>query len=239
MCAKQLSPTIICDVHLWKYCINNNDNDISKSVELLSKEEILRIKRLPSEEDRSRLARVRIFVRDILARYTHLPPQEIQFISNTYQRPLIRTRHSHPPIYFNLSHRKDYALLAISNVSHLGVDIEEIKDIEKMAPFVSDYFSPPEKKRIFAEKKRADRLSLLFTIWTMKEALFKSLATGFTRQMNRYDLSPFLRNPYTIPHFDNQNVWHIRKLAVAKNHKAAIAVRADQVNLQVFEYGKC
>jgi 4'-phosphopantetheinyl transferase len=224
-------------VHLWKYAINHEPVDTFRATAILSPTELTRINRLALKDDREKLTRIRICLRNILSHYTHLPPQCIQFVRGPHQKPMIKADHSQPPVYFNVSYRKDYALIGISNNAVLGIDIEEVKPIP-LTPFINHYFSVAEQQKIMATRKKESRLALLYTFWAMKEALLKALTIGLNASLKDYDLSEFLQRPFHFPEFDKENRWFIRNMSVSKSYKAALAVRSPQVNLQVLDYAQ-
>jgi 4'-phosphopantetheinyl transferase len=227
------------EVHIWKYRMGKSNGISGKGLKVLSDEERYKLNRFVFEENKKIYVLSHLFLREILSRYTGMPADEIQIIAGPNKKPFLKETHTQYPVHFNLSYRQDHALLAISAIPLIGVDIEKIKDIGHIYSFAESYFSPEELKKIFVYKKKEEKLSVLFTIWTMKEALIKSLNAGFTEPLVRYDLSPFLNCPVNIPDFDEPNTWHISQIDVDKNYKAAYAVRCNQVNLKVFDYDKC
>src|SRR5258706_803101 len=150
-----------CEVHLWKYCLTKAESEIS--IRCLSKEERSRSARLLRDEDRERYNKVHTFLRKVLQQYTHLPPEEMKFVAQRNNKPVLHSDHLHPPVNFSLSYRGNYALLAISNSPFIGVDVERIKPVNAISSFADNYFSPAERKKINEPVTRASQLSLLYT----------------------------------------------------------------------------
>lgn len=229
---------INCDVHLWKYELNTIPWNSKKVREILSLEEQNRAQHFISRQDGERFASVHLFIREVLARYLHLLPSKIQFTEGLNSKPMLKLRSHEPVIHFNLSYRNEYALLAIASNAVIGVDIEEVIPMTDMSAFVSHYFSKQEQQNIFEKETRKEQLSMLFTLWTMKEALLKSLAVGMSSMLTRYNLYPFLQHASCKPSFDKRHTWNIHPIAVAENYRAAFAVPVEQIDLKQFEYGK-
>lgn len=223
-----------CEVHLWKYCLLDKAPEIS--MDWFSPQEKEAISKRDSYEQRMQFIRVHAFLKKVLERYTRQPPEQIHLASGLYGRPLIKCDHFHPPFFFSLSYRRDYSLLAISNESCAGVDVEKIEEIDDFFPFLLDNFSQNEQRIILAEDSEQQQLSLLYALWTMKEAVVKSLAIGLPRKLNKYDLSFFLNEPIGLQKFDPSHFWRIELIPMAKNYKAALALRASNVNVKTFEY---
>ncbi len=224
----------VCDVHLWKYCLQNPVSEVSLA--LLSAEEKEVMRRMSRYEDRKQYMLVHSFLKRVLESYLHLPPDEIEFAEGVNGKPILKCNHSHPPLHFSLSYRHDYALLAISSEPCIGVDVEEVKPIENIFHFMTDHFSRDERKRILIEKTEKRQLSILFTFWAMKEALIKSLSVGFSGSIKKYEVLSFLKKPLGLPDFDLANNWWIDTVPIAKNYKAAFALKAGKVNTKIFEY---
>jgi 4'-phosphopantetheinyl transferase len=223
-------------VHLWKYDLRDRPRNNSAALPLLSKAEMERVHRLKGEDDRRRFVQARSSLKKVLSRYVHLPPHDIQIVNETGGKPMLKSPHAHPPVYFNQSYRKNYVLIGVSDNSSLGVDVEEVTSVHRLLPFASQFLTETEQKELAVQKTKEDRVSLLFTFWVMKEALIKSMAVGFKIPLTQYELKPFLKQKYCCPSFDPENVWYLTSITLEAGYKAAVAVQAPQVNLKVFNY---
>lgn len=225
------------ELHLWKkYGLSNSSLHTSDHKAILSPEEQERTKRFLCKKDRIRYQSAHLFLREVLSRYIYIPPEDIQFVSGLNGKPFLKDGQFPHSVYFNLSYRKNCALLGISNTGHLGIDIEKISDIDHIPTFAVNYFSFEEQQRIFGKEKKAEQLASLFTFWTMKEALIKSLGMGFSVPLTEYNLCPFLNQPLNNPDFDRSNNWNISTVFVDDNYKAAYAIRSGQVDIKFYEY---
>ena len=72
--------------------------------------------------------------------------------------------------YFNLSHSKDYVVLAISHSREVGVDIEYIDENKVKAI----------KYSLSEEEKDISDINTLFQIWSNKESLIKCLGSSIS-----------------------------------------------------------
>lgn len=205
-------------------------------MEWFSREEKEAIGKRSSYDQRMQFIRVHAFLKKVIERYTRQPPEEIHLVSGLGGKPMIKCDHFHPPFFFSLSYRHDYSMLAISNESCIGVDVEEIEEINDLFPFLLDNFSQNEQRLVLAEGTEQKQLSLLYALWAMKEAVVKSLAIGLPRKLNKYDLSFFLDQPIGLQNFDPTHFWRIELIPLAKNYKAAMALRASDVNVKTFQY---
>jgi 4'-phosphopantetheinyl transferase len=92
---------------------------------ILSTVEQERARRFRLEDDRQRWSRARTALRTVLARYTEISPQELEFVIGEHGKPALAQS---PGIQFNLSHSGHWALLAVSREKPVGIDVERIRD---------------------------------------------------------------------------------------------------------------
>lgn len=105
------------------------------------------------------------------------PLQNLQF--NPYGKPYLSGKPS-----FNLSHSENLLLFSISKDHHIGVDTEQIREID-----IKDYTSvlhPNESAYIDNDSHR------FYTIWCRKEALLKCYGIGLCDHMNTIDVTTAL-----------------------------------------------
>ena len=224
-----------CEVHLWKSNLNQAQ-EVFSDIEIFSDEEKERAGKFIHEEDRNRFMSAHSFMRKVLSKYTLQHPKEIQFAYGSNQKPFLKNRMAKHPLYFNLSYRANYALLALSNAENIGVDVEKIHDIDNICSFADNYFSAEEQQIIFSKSRVKEQLASLFTFWTMKEAVIKSLGIGFMMPFTVCNLSKFLTAPYGVPFFESRHKWYIKPVAISHDYKAALAIKAREVSLKVFDY---
>jgi 4'-phosphopantetheinyl transferase len=219
------------EVHVWRCKLSVWRRGCLSLLSIEEKEQWLRF---ISDDDRRRYALAHASLRIILERYTKIPADQIEFTKGLHGKPQLKTVTA-PPVYFNLSYRNEYALVAVSLTNFIGVDVESTKDVDLLPSFVDDYFAAEEKQKVLEFEDELDRLDMLSTLWAMKEALVKAKSTGVAESLNQYDLSPFLNKPKSKPHFDGPNTWHIQQIAVADNYKAACAVRCEKARFKIFD----
>lgn len=228
---------ISSEVHLWKYELQKLSVSFPYH-KILSPDELIKSKRFLNKEDGKRFARVHVFLRDVLSRYLHLSANEIQIITGKNKKPIVKAPSYKPKIHFNLSYRNKFALLAISSKPSIGVDVEEVSNVPNFPAFLSNYFSIEEQQVILEKETREEQLSLLFTLWSMKEALLKSLTIGVKGSFATFNLCPFLRQSSGSLAIGKHRAWNISPVTIDENYKAAFAIPAHRVDLKIFEYGR-
>ncbi len=162
----------------------------------LSPDEKKRGREFVKPEDQWRYIFCRGSLRQLLGRYLSVSPQSLNFHYTPYGKPQLGPKWG---IYFNLSHTCNYLSIALSLEVNVGVDIEEIRDID-FRPLIQHYFSPDEKKSIYEQKSEEAKRREFFQCWVRKESTIKSLGMGLGNGID------FLQNV----------VWEENRLTIAK-----------------------
>ncbi len=141
----------------------------------LNREERERAERFRFPVHRERFIRGRGMLRRLLAVYLDKDPAAITFETGEKGKPFLPDF----PIHFNLSHSEGRAVLAVSHLPSIGIDIEcfdrkvNVDGLSRRCfreSEISGMLELPEE-----EKRRA-----FFWIWTAKEARMKATGEGFS-----------------------------------------------------------
>jgi 4'-phosphopantetheinyl transferase len=129
----------------------------------LSEDEALRANRFRFEEDRVRWTRARSSLRLILSGYVGEVAGKLCFEYGKHGKPSLLGR---PEIQFNLSHSGDWAMIAVTRSTPVGVDVERTRSNVDMAALL----------RRLGESGLPESIPDLYQRWTRREA--KSKAAG-------------------------------------------------------------
>ena len=141
---------------------------------LLGKEERAELDELENQQAAMSFVTRRAFRRRVLGDRLATAPQDLRFATNAAGKPALGPPHH--GLHFNASHGRLGGVVAISDVSDIGVDIEFIRPVDERA-FAAKIMSPQEKLSHQALDEAA-RLDSLFAVWTAKEALIKAMGIG-------------------------------------------------------------
>lgn len=138
-------------------------------------------------------------------------------------------------IQFNLAHSQDLALVAVTRLGPVGVDVEQLQPINDAAELGRQFFSEREST-ILDALPIAERPAAFFNLWTRKEALLKATGEGIGHLLHRVEVSclnnepaRFLALPGSAGELDE---WALHALAPAPGFVAALAVRARIARLE-------
>lgn len=172
-----LQPTRI---DIWQYPLHTEHLNARAQ---LSSDELTRANRYHFAKHQRRFTVARSTLRAILARYSHVPANDLVFSLNPYGKPsLLNT----PALQFNLSHAGDQALLAIGSDYPLGVDLEffSARPYEGIG---SHMFSNAENQALQRTPTALKPLAF-FHIWAQKEAFIKACGLGLSYPTQSFDV---------------------------------------------------
>lgn len=214
--------------------------DFLKTLEAtLSVEEIQRADRFHFQGDKDRFIAAHGCLRDILARYQHWEPGQVNFSTNDYGKPALSPDSPGLKMDFNLSHSDDFALMAVTWERKVGIDLERIRQGISAQVIARQYFSKSE----FAELLRLpseQREIGFFNCWTRKEAYIKAQGLGLSLPLDSFDVSLGPNEPVilraTRPDPQEAARWTLLSLEVSPDYAAALAVEGQGLEFRFWDW---
>lgn len=119
-------------------------------------------------------------------------------------------------IDFNISHSGDYVVVAVSTQSKVGIDIEQINEIDVHA-IKGLVLNQEEIEKIEISKKP---LHFFYKVWTLKEAALKANGSGLMRSMH----DVIIYNTYLQC---CNEIWRYDRLNICENYTSHIVYQGD------------
>ena len=180
------------DIHLW-YALDEEIVDprlLEQCFAVLSDEEKQRQSRFHFSRHRHQYLVTRALIRTLLSHHTDhaFPPAHWQFGENDYGRPHVTNLPSGCALQFNISHTEKMVVIALSNDSEIGVDVEYLNKDRNFMGLAKSSFSPEEQSDLYEldEEKRKDRF---YDLWTLKEAYIKAKGMGLAIPLDQFSFS--------------------------------------------------
>lgn len=129
-----------------------------------------------------------------------------QLVFDAYKKPFCNNG-----TCFNITHSGDYVLCAISDTVGLGIDIEQIRDIEP-----DDFLHCFTAAEWQAIRNMTDPLAGFYRFWTRKEAVMKADGRGMYIPLQSFEV---LQDHVALDH----QVWSLLELPVDERHSAHLA----------------
>jgi 4'-phosphopantetheinyl transferase len=165
------------EIHVWRAFLDRGEAVLRQFEATLSSDEKARATRFSYQADRNVYVATRGVLREVLGRYIHRSPAELEFDYSPRGKPFLRRGSLELPVDFNVSHSHGVALLGFAVGRQLGIDVELVRPNRANDDVAERYFSPREVAEL-----RALPLSLrvegFFRCWTRKEAYIKARGEG-------------------------------------------------------------
>jgi 4'-phosphopantetheinyl transferase len=170
-------PGLPPEIRLWHCPVDVEREPPPDVLALLSPAELRRFGRLARREDRARFATTRGALRERLASELLVHPTQVRIREAALGKPELDVPEGElPPIRFSVSHSGRHALLGLSPIGEIGVDIEE-RRCGRLGPELARFLAPEEAQMLAAggEQSAADRF---LDCWVCKEAVLKAIGVG-------------------------------------------------------------
>ena len=163
-------------------------------------EALLTCRRILSVEEKSRADQftrtrlgnrwlvARAGLRDVLANYCAVSSNELDFGKEKFGKPVLVGRHTDVDLHFNLSHSNSLAVVAVTRVAPVGVDLEYKRALPDWESVARRFFSPSENQQLSCVAG-LERQDAFYCCWTRKEAVIKATGEGLSARLDSFDVS--------------------------------------------------
>jgi len=166
-------PDDVGAVDVWSH-LTGAHGDLASDAGLLDASERARAARFRYERDRRRYVERHAFARRVLARYLDCGAADVVFRTRPGGKPELAGCDERS---FNLSQDDDLTVLVVGDGRPVGVDVERVRDIDKLDELAEGLFAPEEVATVHAAAP-AVRSRVFLTLWTRKEAVVKTMGVG-------------------------------------------------------------
>ncbi|MCE7914049.1 MAG: hypothetical protein DYH15_05040 [Nitrosomonas sp. PRO4] len=189
---------------------------------ILSESERVRAMSFETHADQVRSVATRAAVRKLIANKVAVPPNELKFATNQYGKPFLQGSAN---IDFNVAHTGHYALIAISTIGQVGVDIENCSrqlDARALTEYV---FTDVERQLGSLSTEN------FFKHWVAKESVLKAVGIGISEHLQTISILPAASNEMDYRIESDCHEWRDIKvwlIEVPDLYAAAVAVKATK-----------
>lgn len=222
-------------VDVWRVGLDLAPGVLGQLEATLSADEKERAARFHFAADRDHFIAAHGYLRDVLTRYLHCEPDQMDFSTNAHGKPSLRGHQWE----FNMSHSGDLALIAISQECKVGVDVERIRSGISSHVIAQQYFSKSEVAEL-QSLPLEQRESAFFTCWTRKEAYIKAQGLGLSLPLESFDVSLGPNEPAilraTRPDPEEAGRWTLHSMDVDPDYQAAVAALGQGLEFRLWDW---
>lgn len=190
---------------------------------VLSDDERDRRDRFYFAPDRQAYTVCRGSLRHILGMALAQAPDTLRFTLGPYGKPHLADQEVH----FNVSHSADIAVIAVSETTPIGVDIEQARRLDDLFALARRHFSPTEQE-VLAGLPGSERVAAFFRCWARKEAFIKAIGLGLNFPLHGFDVSLAPGVPaqlLDIRDARHSEGWRLHHLEIAQGYAAALVTQ--------------
>lgn len=222
------------EVHVWRVPLDGTDIVLQPLAATLSVDERARAEKFYFDRDRNAYITARGALRELLARYLHRSPSELQFAYESRGKPFLANPSSDQALNFNVAHSRNIALLAFTSGPSVGVDIESIRTDIASEEIAVRYFAPQEVAELRALPPE-ERPAAFFLGWTRKEAYVKALGDGLQIPLASFCVSLTPAQPVTLQSTDSGR-WTLLSLSPGPGYAGALVAEGKNWRLRCFDW---
>lgn len=229
-------------MHVWAVALRVPDDTLNRLAKMLAPAERRRAESFHFERDRNRFIAGRGTLRAILGCYLHAPPSTVELTVGSHGKPLLAGSFARSNLHFNLAHCEDLALLAVAQGRVVGVDLEQICNMDRAQEMAACFCSTRENAE-FQSLPPGEKDTAFFRLWTRKEAWLKATGKGIGESLETVEVSfragqapCFIRLPEESG--PPAGGWSLRELTPALGFVAALALPEEAAEISCWHWKK-
>jgi 4'-phosphopantetheinyl transferase len=208
------------EMHVWHAALDRESDTLARLELVLSPEEKARADRFHFVNDRNRFVVARGLLRELLGRYLHQFPADLEFSYAEHGKPALSGGNASTGLCFNLSHSAGLVVYAIARERNLGIDVEHVRPEFASDGIAERYFSASEVSDLRRLPSEA-RVAGFFNCWTRKEAYLKATGMGLQIPLNSFAVSVWSDRPAQFLRGVEPR-WHLDSFDPAEGYVAAV-----------------
>jgi 4'-phosphopantetheinyl transferase len=239
--AARIAPPRPDEVRVWLAHLDPGAAVVDRLVAVLSPDERARAARFHFRRDAMRWIVARATLRDILGACLQMNPDTVGFTYGDKGKPALAAPLGRADLQFSVSHSANLAAFAVTVGAPVGVDVEQIREVEDLETIAERTFSPREYAALRGLPREL-RSAGFFNCWTRKEAYIKALGEGFSYPLQRFSVSLAPGVPARLEIVDDApahvSAWTMASLPLRAGFAGAVVVGRTQARVHCERWGE-
>ena len=144
------------EIHIWKFYLDPEKSTEKLLLNLLSSEEKKQINNIKIEDVKIRRIISKAIIKNIISNYLGINTMQVIFSYNEFGKPVISDSINYNNLNFNISHSGNLGIIALTRKNSIGIDVEQMKELEEIDDIINLCFSDYEKN-LFTDLKLAGK----------------------------------------------------------------------------------
>ena len=222
------------EIHVWRASLDCSESVLHRFKAALAADEKARAQRFVFQPDRNSYIAARGVLRELLGKYLHRGPSEIEFDYGAQGKPALRSGWSQSGLQFNVSHSHGMALFAFAVARPVGVDVEMVRADFAGEKIAERFFSPQEVREL-RSLPAAVQDEGFFLCWTRKEAYIKARGEGLQIPLKSFHVSLTPTKPARLQ-ADDSSRWSLHSLRLGGRYVGAVVGEGNGWKLRGWEW---
>jgi 4'-phosphopantetheinyl transferase len=224
------------EVHVWRIALAPTPEELTALYERLAANERERADRFVVAAARTQFVAARAALRALIAGYLRRSPADISFQIGPLGKPSVAAGE---PFFFNLSHSREMALVAVTGEGEIGVDVEQVREMSSREQLAERFFHPNEVATL-GQLPVTQRAIGFFNAWTRKEAFLKATGKGISFGIERVEVTLTPGDSPRVLTVDGSREaaarWSLASLDPAPGYVGSVALDGRWKNVAGFTY---
>lgn len=216
-------------VDIWRVDLARDTSTLTAYELVLDEHERTTAAYFRSEVHRERFVIGRGTVRRILAEYLARDPKELRFRYGSNGKPELEQSAEETALHFNFTHSQDRAVLAVTELAPIGVDLECVRAWSDLPSLEKQVFTTSEI-RYLASLGEDERRVAFYRLWTIKEALLKATGTGLSVEPRSFAVD--LASGVPSEGLFAESNWKLVDVSDDSDWPATLAIGSESVRLR-------
>ena len=221
------------DVHVWTSHVESRLDELRRLRSVLSSDECQRADRFKFERHQRAFIVARATLREVLASYLHLAPQDVAFVYGEHGKPALASA----DVQFNTSHSGDRIVIAVTRAAQVGVDIEHHRPVGYLE--LAERFFSQREVDVLRALDAENLATMFYRCWTRKEAYVKARGQGLSLPLRDFAVSLTTGvSPALVWNREGDSElerWELHPLALDPDYTVAVVVERRVKELRGFE----